>query len=218
MGTTIADLAGDSPAEVLGGASLDNSGQLSISDGVSYVKLESWILSFSGVSSVTIAVWLTWQGGASWQRIFDFGATEDGGSEPGNAIAQFYLTPKFEPAQNFSTFLDGNVAEGGYAAIESSTPFPVDVPTFVAVVVEGDDDLGTSTLRLYLDGVEAGPPMATKLRLSELRDQNGWLGQSLWTQDNAPFMHFHGSFDEFRIYGRALGPEELGKLSPDVVP
>ncbi|MGC4068781.1 MAG: hypothetical protein QM784_29875 [Polyangiaceae bacterium] len=157
-GTTIADLAGDSPAEVLGGASLDDSGQLSIEDGVSYVKLESWILSVSGVSSVTIAVWLTWQGGASWQRIFDFGAMEDGGGTPGNAIAQFYMTPKYEPGPNFSTVLDGNTKEGNDAAIQSSGAFPEDVPAFVAVVVEGDEALGTSTLRLYLDGVEVGTP------------------------------------------------------------
>jgi arabinan endo-1,5-alpha-L-arabinosidase len=217
-GTTVADLAGDSSAKVLGGASLDGSGQLSITDGVSYVELKSWILSFSGVTSITIAVWLTWQGGASWQRIFDFGAMEDGGSTPGDAVAQFYMTPEFVPGPGFSTFLDGHTDEANNAEVLSSEPFPVDVPAFVAVVVEGNDVIGTSTLRMYLNGIEVGTPATAKLRLTELRDQNCWLGRSLWSQDNTPFTHYRGTFDEFRIYGRALSAEELGKLSPDVIP
>jgi hypothetical protein len=212
-GTEVVDRAGGESGVILGGATLDGSDALTLNDGVSYVRLPSWLIKNARLSSLTIATWITWQGGSSWQRVFDFGATNEGTDEPGTALSQFYFTPKFEPFQHYSTLFDGYCNTDGQATIEGNTSFPVDTQTAVVVVVDGDESAGTTTLRLYLDGVEVGTSETIPQRLTAFTDQNCWLGQSQWTQENNALQHFHGSYDEFRIYSRALTAEEVGNLS-----
>lgn len=211
-GTVLSDGVTGVSSQVVGGASLDGAGQLSITDNASYVALPAWLIGKSKATSLTIAAWVTWHGGVSWQRVFDFGTTEAGDGQPGNVLAQFYFTPRFEPRQFYSALLDGDYTTSGQATVEGTETFPVDTPTFIAVVVEGDDAAGTSLLRIYLNGQLVGASNPTRLRLSEFKDQNCWLGQSQWIQDS---MHFNGSYDEFRIYARALSSAEIKRLAPD---
>lgn len=212
-GVEVIDRIDGRAATILGGAELDGSGRLSISDGVSYVALPSAVLSSADSSSMTIAAWITWFGGASWQRVFDFGRTAAGDGLPGEATAQFYFTPRFEPRQFYSVLLDGDYTSSGQAVVESTEEFPANVPAFVAVVVEGNDATGTSSLRLYLNGARVGTPSTTAVRLAEFPDQNCWLGQSQWIQDADPLTHWNGQYDEFRIYSRALSDSEISNLS-----
>lgn len=209
-GTALLDGVTGVFSPIVGGASLDGSGQLSITDDASYVDLPAWLIGKSRATSLTVAAWVTWYGGVSWQRVFDFGTTDAGDGQPGNVLAQFYFTPRFEPRQFYSVLLDGDYTSSGQATVEGTAPFPIDTPTFIAVVVEGDDTAGTSALRVYLNGELVGTSNATRLRLSEFKDQNCWLGQSQWIQDS---MHFNGAYDEFRIYARALSAAEITRLS-----
>lgn len=212
-GSIVRDRVSGALGTVLGGAALDGNGHLSITDGVSYFALPEFLLSNAGSSSVTIAAWITWFGGASWQRVFDFGSTTTDDGSPGQARAQFYFTPRFEPRQYFSVLLDGDSSAGGQAVVEGTVAFPVNVAATIVVVLEGDEQTGTSTLRLYLDGVRVGEPSTTVLRLSEFSDRNCWLGQSQWVQDADPLTHWNGEYDEFRIYARALSDREIANLS-----
>jgi arabinan endo-1,5-alpha-L-arabinosidase len=212
-GTEIFDRAGGQSGVVLGGATLNGTGALTINDGVSYVRLPSWLIKNAKTPSLTIASWITWQGGASWQRVFDFGATNEGNDQPGTALAQFYFTPKFEPVQFYSTLLDGDANTAGQATVEGTYAFPTNVRTLVVVVVEGDSTLGTSTVHLYVDGAATGTASTVNQRLTEFTDQNCWLAQSQWIQDADPVQHFNGSYDEFRIYSRALSATEISHLS-----
>lgn len=196
-------------------ASLDGTGQLSITDGVSYVKLPPWLIKNAKSSSLTIAVWFTLNQNNRWARVFDFGATNEGTEQPGTAIAQFYLTSRSEPNSYYSVVLDNDCNTGGQAVVEPPTTFPVGTPVNVAVVVEGDDALGTSSLRLYLNGAEVTSSLYPTVaqRLTAFTDQHCWLGLSQWTQDNTTYQHFDGSYDEFRIYSRALTAAEVAGLS-----
>lgn len=196
-------------------ASLDGSGRLSIADGYSYVKLPSWLIKNAKSSSITIAVWFTWDGSNSWARVFDFGATNEGDNTPGSALSQFYFTTRSEPNGYYSTVLDNDCNDGWQAGVEPPTAFPVSQAVFVAVVVEGDDTTGSSTLHLYLNGAEVGPASTTIQRLTEFTDQNCWLGLSQWAHDNTPAQHFNGSYDEFRMYSRALTAAEVARLVLD---
>lgn len=212
-GVEVSDRVGGAFGTVVGGAALDGNGHLSITDGVSYVALPTRLLSSTGTSSITIAAWVTWFGGASWQRVFDFGSTTTNDGLPGQANAQFYFTPRFEPRQFFSVLLDNDSSSEGQAVVEGTVGFPVKAVTSIAVVLDGDEQAGTSTLRLYLDGARIGESSALDLRLSEFDDQNCWLGQSQWAQDSEPLTHWNGEFDEFRIYARALSEREVANLS-----
>jgi hypothetical protein len=212
-GTEIVDRVGGLSGVVLNGALLDGTGKLTINDGVSYVRLPSWLIKNAQSPSLTIATWVTWHGGASWSRVFDFGATNEGTDQPGSALSQFYFTPKFEPAKYYSVLFDSDANHDGQATIEGTQVFEVDQLTLVVVTIEGDETLGTSTLRLYINGAEGGPPSTVGQRLTEFTDQNCWLGQSQWIQDSSISQHFNGSYEEFRIYSRALSADEVSRLS-----
>jgi hypothetical protein len=72
-------------------------------------------------------------------------------------------------------------------------------------VLAFDDRAGE--MRLYLDGVEAGRAAAS-YRLSDLVDENNWLGRSQWGQDfNLP-----GVYSSFEVYDVALSPEEVFRV------
>ena len=66
-----------------------------------------------------------------------------------------------------------------------------------------------SFLSLYLDGRLAGRNADANLVPSDLGNTpNNWLGRSLYAVDP----YFVGSYDEFRIYNRALSEVEVAEL------
>ena len=62
-------------------------------------------------------------------------------------------------------------------------------------------------LSLYVNGQPIGTP--TDLRghniLTSLNDVNNWLGRSQWAPDGL----FGGIYEEFRIYSKALSPQQI---------
>ena len=61
-----------------------------------------------------------------------------------------------------------------------------------------------SQMTLYLDGVAIGST-PINVSLSDVVDNNDWLGLSQYATDTP----YEGSYDEVRIYDRALSPCEL---------
>ncbi len=207
-GTTLCDLAEGWNGTVHAGAALDGSGTLSL-DGVDdYVELPAGMV--RRFVSVTLAAWFTWQDNRSWTRVFDFGQTAVDAADGGLARALFFFTPKPSnepgPATGFS--IDGSA----FVYALGPDPFPADVEQQVAVVVDGAAN--PPTLTSYVQGVQVGqaqlpsPPQNSKSILSELWDQNCWLGQSQQAWD----AHMTGVYDEFRIYDRALTQPEIQAL------
>jgi hypothetical protein len=205
-GTALCDSAGGRHGTILGGAALDGSGTLSL-DGVDdYVELPGGMVSH--LVSVTLVAWFTWLDSRSWTRVFDFGetATEDGGL----ARALFFFTPipsnEPGPATGFS--IDGS----GFVYALGPDAFPADVEQQIAVVVDGA--ASPPTLKSYVQGVSEGqaelplPKENSKSILSELYDQNCWLGRSQQSWD----AYMTAVYNEFRIYDRALSQAEIQAL------
>lgn len=193
-----------------GGATnnFNGAGQLLLSGGAAgstsagYVNLPDGLV--SGLQSVTIEAWVTWNGPATtlWQRIFDFGRNaavdasgnplEDAFANPGESY--FFMTPD-SGNDDFPRF---TVLQGtGLEPIDVDSPllFPIGTETHLAVVYDPPDGV----TRMYINGMRVRASGAP-LPLSVVKDINDWLGRSQFAQD--PF--FAGSFDEFRIYDGAL--------------
>jgi hypothetical protein len=174
-----------------------------------YVTLPSGLI--SSFDSVTVEAWVTWYGGAPWQRIFDFGSNDSGvpGAQgPGGTSYLFLAT---------SYFLDQEVDRvraaykhpdfGREVQVEATRPFPEGLETHVAVVLDGPND----ALLLYLDGsledsasgaaVGAGIPMLPNL----VEDQNNWLGRSQFVSD----AELSASISELRIYSAPLTAAQI---------
>ncbi|MBN1605906.1 MAG: LamG domain-containing protein [Polyangiaceae bacterium] len=209
-GTMLDDRAGDADGSILGDASLDGSGMLTL-DGVDdYVALPGGLI--SSLESVTFVTWFTWLAvgaSGSWQRVFDFGSAVEGGAEKRTATAYFFFTPRYVPGPGDSA--NFNIEGIGGTSVDGAEPFPSQLEQQIAVVFDGQ----AGVLESYVNGVSEGRN-TTRLRLSDLPDENCWLGQSQSSHD----MMMHGRYNEFRIYGAALTRDDIGALlgaGPDVL-
>jgi len=182
------ELAGDGTLALLG----ERSGQ--------YVNLPNGLV--SGLTSATFEAWLTWQGGAAWQRIFDFGSSSSGEDMQGTVGTSYlFLTtasstpPALRAAFSTNGVDDENICQGPAA-------FPSMTLTHVALVV----DPALQTMALYQDGAHVVTCTLPR-PLSLIDDINNWLGRSNYVAD----VDLTGSYDEFRIYGAALTAEQLAE-------
>ncbi len=176
-----------------------------------YIDLPNGIITDLG-GQATFEAWVTWNGpaGSSWQRIFDFGTSNDGEdlSPTGSNSSYIFLTPR----SGFNTFRLGY--RYGPTATEKWIEYPPLQPgqEYHVAVVWNDD---THTVKLYLNGRLVAEDKEVHFALSDLLDNNNWLGRSQW---NDPLLS--GSYNEFRIYDVALTPPEiLGtyEAGPDAV-
>jgi hypothetical protein len=209
-GTGLTDRSGGADGSILGGATLDGSGTLTL-DGIDdYVALPSGLV--SSLESVTFVIWFTWlAAGAygSWQRVFDFGSAVEGGTESRTATAYFFFTPRYVPGPGDSA--NFNIEGVGGVSVDGTEPFPSQLEQHIAVVFDGS----AGVLESYVNGVSEGRS-TTRLQLSDLPDENCWLGQSQSSHDGL----MHGRYNEFRIYGAALTRDDIGALlgaGPDVL-
>lgn len=198
-GTRVVDSIASADGTLLGGAVLDGAGHATLDGTDDYVNLPNGLL--SGLTDVSIVAWLSWNGDRPcWQRVFDFGSSDAGEDNVGNATSSLFATPErcpgTGPAAAFET------REGIVSSVDSDAPFPVLRVSMLAVVV----DSKAASLRLYA----AGEPLGTGkgVSLAQLRGDNDWLGRSQWMQD--PYLR--GTYDEFRIYDIALSSADLSLL------
>jgi len=179
---------------------------------VQYVDLPNGIVSSLGPSA-TIEVWASWTGvGGTWQRVFDFGSSDQAEDTQGNGATYLFVTPN----NGTTTFVRTAMTNAGNPAekfVEAPAILPTAVLVHLAVVVDG----AAKTLTLYQDGVSQGSVDLVDVTLSRLNDVNNWIGRSQWTFDD----EFQGTVSEFRIYSTARSAAQIAAESaagPDALP
>ncbi len=162
-------------------------------DGTSqYEMLPANIL--ASVTNFTIALWVNWDGGAAWQRIFDFG----------NDTTQYmFLTPGSGAGTlRFVITTNG----GGTEQILQTSPLPVGQWRHVAVTRNGN------TTKLYTNGVVAASGTIT-IAPANFNSALNYLGKSQY-----PDPLFNGRLDELFIYNYALSDTEITRLMNNLPP
>jgi hypothetical protein len=151
----------------------------------------------AGVTNFTIAVWVYWNGGAAWQRIFDFG----------NDTTQYlFLTPgSGSGTLRFAISTNGN-APGGEQILETS-PLPVGQWSHVTVTRSGN------SASLYTNGVLAVTGSVT-IAPANFNPALNYLGESQYPAD--PF--FNGRLDEVFVYNYTLSATEVSRLAANQPP
>lgn len=196
-GEVVPDLVGDADALLRGGAQWSR-GYVYLNGVDAYIDLPNGIV--SGLQDATIVAWVQWEGGACWQRIFDFGASDAGEDASGRALTSLFMTPL---ACGFDVFTAMAELDRLQFPVRDDEALPTGFALQVALVVDGDE----RTFTLYRDGRQVSRAN-TEFQLSDLRDENNWLGRSQWAQD----AFFEGSIGDFRIYSRVLSADEIAEL------
>jgi Concanavalin A-like lectin/glucanases superfamily len=212
-GAVATDTAGAADGTIVN-TTLTGAGSLTLAGVISdqYVNLPAGIISGLGPNA-TIEAWLTWTGaGAPWQRIFDFGSSEQPAGSQGSGVTYLFLTP----SNTIDTHLRAAYTNAGPPFERSAsgpTILPFGVPIHVAVVIDG----AAQTITLYQGGVltGTGPTLDTSLAL--MNDVNNWLGRSQF----APDEEFQGVIDEVRIYSAARSAAQIAdevSAGPNALP
>jgi glycosyl hydrolase family 43/concanavalin A-like lectin/glucanase superfamily protein len=149
-------------------------------------------LPLSVANASTFAVWAKWNGGATWQRLLDFG---DGTNN------YFFLTPRASNGR--MRFAITSSGAGGERIIDAPTAFPTGSWAHVAVTLDGARGL------MYLNGNLVASNVNITLRPWQVQARSNYLGESQFGADPA----FGGQLDSLRIYGRTLSGNEIQGLS-----
>jgi hypothetical protein len=203
-GVTLGDGSGDGKDAALYGSGYGPGagkigGALKLSgSGSSYAALPTGFL--SAACEATIASWVYVNpppdaGPLYWARIWDFGR---------DTSVYMFLTPTNTVSGNlrFAITVAGNVV-GKEQILDGTAPLPTGKWTHVAVV------LGPDGGALYVDGAKVVSSLAVTLRPADLGiTTNNYIGRSEFSQDS----YFDGAIDDFRVYGRALSPDEIKAL------
>jgi prepilin-type processing-associated H-X9-DG protein len=140
----------------------------------------------------TITAWVKWNGGAIWQRVFDFGA---------GTTNYFFLTPMANSGK--MRFAITTTSNSGEQQIEAPGAMPTGSWCHVAVTLDGKKGL------LYLNGEPVGTNSNLTIRPWQILAKNNYLGKSQWPADPL----FSGEIGSFRVFGRALSGAEIRDLA-----
>lgn len=184
--TGAGDANGRYPGTLVNGASIQSDvtrgNVLNLSGANQYVTLPAGAGNFQ-----TAMAWVKWNGGAAWQRIFDFGNDL-------NTYAA--LIPS---AGNGKLRFSISVNDGaGEQVIDAPGPLPVGVWTHVAVVLDGSSGV------LYTNGAPVATNAFANLVPQNLVPTNNYLGKSQW-----PDPYFNGRISSLRLISRALSASEI---------
>ncbi len=138
----------------------------------------------------TFATWVKWNGGADWQRIFDFGT---------NTSKYFFLTPRVNTGVMRFAIRNG----GSEQVINAPSALPTNSWVHVAVTLDGSRGV------LYQNGLPVATNAAINIRPWQLLSRSNYIGKSQFAADPM----FNGKIDSFRIFGRALSATEIKDLA-----
>ncbi len=151
----------------------------------------------AGVASsedITISTWVNWDGGANWQRIYDFGT----------GTGQYlFLTPS-----SGSSTLRFAIKNGGAEQILQSAPLPVGQWRHVVVTLAGN--IG----RLYVNGAQVAVSGSMTINPSDFAPTLNYIGDSQFTADPL----FNGRVDKLYIYNYALDSAQVSALFTNQAP
>jgi fibronectin type 3 domain-containing protein len=137
---------------------------------------------------ITVATWVFWNGGASWQRIFDFG---------NNQSENMFLSPSSGSSQ-----LRFTINNGGVEQSLNASALPIGEWSHVAVT------LSASGAKMYVNGKLVAESNTLNISPLDFKPVLNYIGRS---QFSDPLLN--GRIDDFRIYNYALEPEEIAKLA-----
>ncbi len=148
----------------------------------------------AGGAAFSFAGWVYWDGGANWQRIFDFGD---------DTSRYMFLTPSSGSGTLRFAIRNG----GSEQVVQSSSALPSGQWVHVAVTLSG------GTLRLYQNGVQVASGAIT-ITPAQLAPTLNYIGKSQFASDPL----FAGRLDDIRIADYAFSAAQVSALRTNNAP
>lgn len=161
------------------------SGAITLNGANSFVQLPATL---ANQQEITVATWVYWNGGSSWQRIFDFGNGEN---------ENMFLSPSSGSSQLLFSIKNGGVEQSINAPALSSG-----VWSHVAVT------LSATGASMYVNGKQVAESNAITISPLDFKPVLNYIGRS---QFSDPLLN--GRVDDFRVYNYALTADEIAELS-----
>ncbi|MDQ0231198.1 immunoglobulin-like domain-containing protein [Metabacillus malikii] len=221
-GTVVKDVSENGyDAKLVGGSVIDqtntvgkSSGAVKLDGKTGYVELPENLIKQLNLEKMTMSTWVQIGQDQPNQRIFDFssntGRTVNRNTmylstkgDQGN-LEFAIVTPFTEKFANQNSLLNSN-----YKYAVRAPQLTTSTWHHVAMTIEDYDAV------LYVDGKEVSRSSTFNVEPRMLLETTmNYLGKS--SKDGHPF--FNGSFDDFRIYNRALPADEIASLADAEVP
>lgn len=147
-----------------------------------YALIDAGVVNYE---DITIAVWVNWNGGGNWQRIFDFG---------NDTSSYMFLTPSHGSECRFAV-----LAAGGNEQFAATTALPTGEWVHVTATLQGN------TGRLYVNGELRDTNTAMSVNPISINPALNYIGRSQWPNDP----YFNGRIDELMIYNYARTTEQI---------
>ena len=202
---TANDDVGNANGALMNGARVANGELVLANNGTStsaatgqYMALPSNILRTRDFS---LEVWFTWNGGAPWERLLDFGnSVPSSGGTIGQGFIILTLNAQSEPLGQISINSWGNPSDTDYVYDPQFGAFPRGGEHCLTYIHNFDGHSES----LFLDGRIVGVASA-HVDPSTAAYSNFWLGRSQFSQD--PF--FDGSIDQLSTFNNALSAAQV---------
>lgn len=146
-----------------------------------YAQIDPGVVDYE---DITVTAWVYWNGGANWQRLFDFG---------NDTSHYMFLTPGNGSQCRFV------LNNGGGEQIVSTAPLASGEWVFVAVTLGGD------TGRIYINGEPRAANTAVTINPADFAPAVNYIGKSQYPAD----AEFDGWIDELKIYNYELSAEMI---------
>ncbi|MBN2063856.1 MAG: hypothetical protein JW745_03560 [Sedimentisphaerales bacterium] len=137
---------------------------------------------------LTVAAWVYWNGGSSWQRIFDFGTSSE---------QYLFLTPSNGSLMRLA-IKNGDAEQ----VVNYATKLPTGQWVHLAAVLRGD------VATLYVNGKPAANNTSFTIDTRDFDPDRNYIGKSQFSADPL----FNGRIDEFRIYNYAISGADIWSL------
>lgn len=146
----------------------------------------------SRLRNLTISMWVNWDGGGDWQRVFDFGS---------NTYQYLFLTPR-SGGGDMRLALRDSINGKDQEYVVGTTALPTGTWVHLTAVINGD------TMILYRDGRPVGTTFGITHAPSDfLRPTNNYVGKSQY-----PDPLFDGRIDDFQVHATALDGSDIWDL------
>lgn len=152
-----------------------------------YAQFETGIVNYE---DITIAMWVNWKGGDTYQHIFDFASS---------STQYLYITPKSDNDE-----LHFSIKNNSSSQYLDASSLAVNEWVHIAITINGNNTTGC----LYVNGERMDTNTGMTYRPVDFSPTSNYLAGSSWSTDPL----FNGMIDNVQIFNFALTEMDVARL------